>query len=79
MELNLYEAIRNNIEGLLNVIDISKRFLVTKFLFISSDKAVYPTSVMGLTNRAGELVIEKENQISKRIQFLSLRFKPFKF
>lgn len=74
MELNLYEAIRNNIEGLLNIVEISKRFKVIKFLFISSDKAVYPSSVMGLTKRAGELIIEKENQINKNIQFLSLRF-----
>ena len=74
MELNLYEAIRNNIEGLLNVVDMSIRFNVDKFLSISSDKAVYPSSVMGLTKRAGELIVEKENQINKNIQFLSLRF-----
>lgn len=74
MELNLYEAIRNNIEGLLNIVEMSIRFKVAKFLFISSDKAVYPTSIMGLTKRAGELVVAKENQIIRTIQFLSLRF-----
>ena len=74
MEMNLYEAIRNNVEGLFNIIDASKKFYVTKFLFISSDKAVYPSSLMGLTKRAGELIIEKENLKYNNIQFLSLRF-----
>ncbi len=74
MEKNLYEVIRNNIEGLLNVINTSQEYNVTKFLFISSDKAVYPSSLMGLSKRVGEIIVEKMNNRLSNMQLMSLRF-----
>ena len=74
MESNIYEIIKNNIEGLLNVIKVSKKYQIAKFLFISSDKAVYPSSLMGLSKRVGEIIINRVNNSSSEMQLLSLRF-----
>jgi FlaA1/EpsC-like NDP-sugar epimerase len=57
MEENPYEAIRVNVFGTINLADISCKFNVEKFVFISTDKAVNPTSFMGLSKRIAELYI----------------------
>ena len=54
MQRNPYEAIRNNILGTLNVGEISVRYGVKKFILISTDKAVKPSSVMGAIAQASE-------------------------
>lgn len=61
MEINICEAIKNNIIGTKNVIDVSKRFDVSKFILISTDKAVNPTNVMGATKRIAELLVQAES------------------
>lgn len=73
MESNVYELIKNNIEGLLNVINISLSNNVKKFLFVSTDKAVYPSSMMGLTKRTGEVIIEHFNKREILTKLFSLR------
>lgn len=62
MECNATEAILTNIFGTQIVAKASKRHEVDAFVFISTDKAVDPTNVMGTTKRASELIIR---QISK--------------
>lgn len=51
LENNVYSAYRNNIYGSYNLIKLSKQFKIKNFIFISTDKAVNPTSIMGKTKR----------------------------
>jgi FlaA1/EpsC-like NDP-sugar epimerase len=58
MELNIAEAILNNVLGTINIVEAAAAFDVERFIFISTDKAVNPTSVMGATKKIGEVVIQ---------------------
>tara|TARA_R110000744_G_scaffold103809_4_gene198941 strand:+ start:6602 stop:8539 length:1938 start_codon:yes stop_codon:yes gene_type:complete len=73
MEYNSYEAIKINIGGTKNVADLSVIHGVEKFVFVSTDKAVNPTNVMGATKRIAEMYIscmQKEN----KTKFITTRF-----
>jgi len=73
MEENVDEAIKNNIFGTENLAEVSLRYNIEKFVFISTDKAVNPISVMGLTKRICEMLCQTYNQ--KNItKFISVRF-----
>ena len=71
-EINDEEAIRNNVLGVKNVIDLSIAHGVKKVVNISSDKAVRPTNVMGATKRIGELYAQ--NAPSGDTEIVSVRF-----
>ena len=73
MEYNSYEAIKINIAGTKTVADLSVIHGVEKFVFVSTDKAVNPTNVMGATKRIAEMYIgcmQKEN----KTKFITTRF-----
>jgi len=55
MEINPGEAIKNNIFGTKNVVDMAREFRADALVLISTDKAVNPTSVMGCTKRITEM------------------------
>lgn len=72
VELNKLEGIKNNILGTKNTIDLAVKHSVEKFILISTDKAVRPTNVMGVTKRICELYAG--NVDSKQTQIVSVRF-----
>ena len=73
MEQNPEEAIKNNIFGTLNVARAADFYKAKRFVLISSDKAVNPTSVMGATKRGAEYMIQSLARTSKTI-FVAVRF-----
>lgn len=73
MENNPEEAIKNNVLGTLNVAECADEFNLEKFVFISTDKAVNPTNIMGATKRIGEMIIQAMNEVSKT-DFVAVRF-----
>lgn len=73
MEHSPCEAIKNNVIGTKNVVDISDEMGVERFLLISTDKAVNPTNVMGATKRLCEMIIQSRQQHSKT-HFSAVRF-----
>lgn len=73
MELNPYEAVHNNIYGTKVVVDLSIRYNVQKFIFISTDKAVNPTNIMGATKRIAELYIQSVEE-KGNTKFVIVRF-----
>lgn len=59
MEYNVAEAILNNVSGTRNVAMLADQFKIKNFIFISTDKAVNPKSVMGATKKIGEIIIQE--------------------
>jgi FlaA1/EpsC-like NDP-sugar epimerase len=60
MESNVQEAVKNNVLGLIGLLDLAAEAGCKSFVLISSDKAVNPTSVMGATKRICELIISSK-------------------
>lgn len=67
------EAVHNNVFGTLNVVRAADAYGAARFIFISTDKAVNPTSVMGATKRMGEMIVQYYARTSKTI-FTAVRF-----
>lgn len=72
MEQNCFQAVTNNVLGTYNVALVARQFGVEDFVAISTDKAVNPTSVMGVTKRVCELIILALQQ--QRTRFVAVRF-----
>jgi len=73
MEYNSYEAIKVNVAGTKVIVDLSLDNKVDKFIFVSTDKAVNPTNVMGATKRIAEMYISCAQQYHKT-KFITTRF-----
>ncbi|MBS9462190.1 polysaccharide biosynthesis protein [Flagellimonas sp. 389] len=73
MEYNSYEAIKINVAGTKALADLSSNYNVDKFVFVSTDKAVNPTNVMGATKRIAEMYISCMQQKGKT-KFITTRF-----
>jgi nucleoside-diphosphate-sugar epimerase len=73
MEENSGEAIKNNVFGTKKVADLASEHGVEKFVMVSTDKAVNPTSIMGASKRAAEIYVQALSQRS-RTQYVTVRF-----
>ena len=73
MEKNIEEAVKNNVFGSKNLLDLADKYQVEKFVLISTDKAVNPTNVMGATKRLSEIILENINKDSKT-KYMAVRF-----
>lgn len=75
MESNPSQAIFNNVVGTRNLVELALEYGVERFVNISTDKAVNPTSVMGASKRVAEFVVEWASVRAKKGQsFVSVRF-----
>lgn len=57
MEMNISEAVVNNVQGTRNVVNVCVEKDVTRFVLISTDKAIRPVNVMGATKRLAEMLV----------------------
>jgi FlaA1/EpsC-like NDP-sugar epimerase len=73
MEENLCEAIMNNVYGTRVLVEMADKYGVEKFVNVSTDKAVNPTSIMGTTKRLAELIVKSYNKFSKT-SYMTVRF-----
>jgi len=73
MEYSPNEAVKNNCKGTLNLVKLSDKYSVKRFVLISTDKAVRPTNVMGATKRICEMIIQSYNEKSNT-EFVAVRF-----
>ncbi len=75
MERQPGEAVKNNVLGTLNLADAAIKHGVNKFVFISTDKAINPTSVMGASKRLAELLlIGRQRRADNKTKFCAVRF-----
>src|SRR5207253_1623036 len=76
-EQNPSEAVNTNVKGSKVLSDLSVDYKVEKFVFVSTDKAVNPTNIMGATKRIAEIYIQSLNKISSPAggtKFITTRF-----
>jgi FlaA1/EpsC-like NDP-sugar epimerase len=73
MELHPYEAVRNNVLGTRNTALAARDFGASRFVNISTDKAVKPRNYMGLSKKITELLVRELAQ-SSQTRFMSVRF-----
>ena len=73
MEHNVVEAVTNNVIGTRNVTRTAEQFAVDRLVMISTDKAVRPTSVMGMTKRLAEMIVQ-ESAVRTGRPYAAVRF-----
>ncbi len=73
MEKSSCSAVKNNVLSTRDLIYIAEHYQAESFVFISSDKAVNPTSIMGATKRIGEMILQAKAGQSKT-KFMAVRF-----
>ena len=74
MEQFPWQAVQTNVFGTFNLVKLAVRFKAEKFVFISSDKAVNPTSVMGATKRLAEIIVQSFSSTLNSTRFVVTRF-----
>ncbi len=74
METSPAEAVKNNIFGTWNMVNLAEMYGCEKFVMISTDKAVNPTNVMGATKRCCEMIVQYMSQKGSKTEFVTTRF-----
>ncbi len=74
METSPAEAVKNNIFGTWNMVNLAEEFGTERFVMISTDKAVNPTNVMGATKRCCEMIVQYKSQNGSKTEFVTTRF-----
>ena len=75
VEENVCEGVKNNVYGTFTVAQISMKYNVSNFVFISSDKAVRSTNIMGASKRLAEICVQAlHNNQNKNTKFAIVRF-----
>jgi len=75
LENQPWKAIKNNVKGTRNLIDFSQKFNVEHFVFVSTDKAVRPSNVMGASKRVAEILVQSQNVCTQsKTRFMTVRF-----
>ncbi len=73
MEENVEDAVTNNVLGTRNLVEAAAAHGVQRFVLISTDKAVNPTSIMGTTKRVAEMIVQSAARENGRV-FVAVRF-----
>ncbi len=73
MEHHPCEAVKNNVIGTMTLVEAADLWSVERFILISTDKAVNPSSVMGATKRVAELILQ-EMSTQSATRFATVRF-----
>lgn len=76
VENNIFASIHNNFFASINLVDLAIFHKIKYFVYISSDKAVRPTNIMGATKRLSEIYIQK---INKKINNVDTKFNIVRF
>ena len=74
MEAEPEEAVFNNVTGTLHTAELAGQYGVERFVLISTDKAVNPTSVMGATKRVTEKIGQALNKRYPNTKYMAVRF-----
>ena len=75
LETSVIQAINTNVFGTLNLLNVSKDVGLEKFVFVSTDKAVKPSSIMGKTKRLSEIIIQSySNKFNNKTRYSIVRF-----
>ena len=75
LEIQPWKVVTNNIMGTSNLVEITNKYKVERFVFVSTDKAVRPANVMGASKRVAEMMVQSQNGCGlSRTRFMIVRF-----
>ena len=72
LEIQPYKAIENNIMGTESIVELSDKYGVERFVFVSTDKAVRPTNIMGASKRIAEMLVQ--SRMAGNTRYMIVRF-----
>ncbi len=75
LEIQPWKAVDNNIKGTANLVEVTNKYNIERFVFVSTDKAVRPANVMGASKRIAEMLIQSQNGCGlSHTKFMTVRF-----